>query len=164
MNDAYDFWDHRFFQAEEYEWQPTLFQPVHGMDRIWKGFLKKIGRLVRYDREVIGVHAGRGCPLRASRARRHHSADAQSEARRRPEGRNARAPQGARRPAPYARTAVGVRCPRLRGSAASAASSGKRRELHQRRELRKTRQYTSALTETTKTPVAICRPRVIVTG
>jgi monoamine oxidase len=51
-----DFWDHRFFQAEEYEWQPTLFQPVHGMDHIWKGFLKKVGRLVRYNREVIGVH------------------------------------------------------------------------------------------------------------
>ena len=28
-----DFWNHRFYQAEEYEWQPTLFQPVGGMDR-----------------------------------------------------------------------------------------------------------------------------------
>jgi monoamine oxidase len=26
------------------------------MDHIWKGFLKKVGRLVRYNREVIGVH------------------------------------------------------------------------------------------------------------
>jgi monoamine oxidase len=51
-----DFWSHRFFQAEEYEWQPTLFQPVHGMDHIWKGFLKQVGQLVRYNREVIGVH------------------------------------------------------------------------------------------------------------
>ena len=51
-----DFWSHRFFQAEEYEWQPTLFQPVHGMDHIWKGFLKQVGQLVRYDREVVGVH------------------------------------------------------------------------------------------------------------
>lgn len=51
-----DFWTHRFFQAEEYEWQPTLFQPVHGMDHIWKGFLKQVGQLVRYGREVVGVH------------------------------------------------------------------------------------------------------------
>jgi monoamine oxidase len=51
-----NFWSHRVLQAEEYEWQPTLFQPVHGMDHIWKGFLKNVGQLVRYDREVIGVH------------------------------------------------------------------------------------------------------------
>ena len=51
-----DFWDHRVMQCEEYEWQPTLFQPVHGMDHIWKGFLKKVGSLVHCNREVIGVH------------------------------------------------------------------------------------------------------------
>jgi len=51
-----DFWDHRVMQSEEYEWQPTLFQPVHGMDHIWKGFLKKVGTLITYNREVIGVH------------------------------------------------------------------------------------------------------------
>ena len=32
MNDSYD--------ARGGGW---LFQPVHGMDHIWKGFLKKIG-------------------------------------------------------------------------------------------------------------------------
>ena len=53
------FWKHRFFQAEEYEWQPTLFQPVGGMDMIWReGFLKKtpVGSFIRYKREVIGLH------------------------------------------------------------------------------------------------------------
>jgi monoamine oxidase len=51
-----EFWAYRVSQAEEYEWQPTLFQPARGMDQIWKAFLKKVGRLVRYGREVIGVH------------------------------------------------------------------------------------------------------------
>jgi monoamine oxidase len=54
-----EFWKHRFFQAEEYEWQPTLFQPVGGMDMIWRdGFLKKtpVGNFIRYNREVVGVH------------------------------------------------------------------------------------------------------------
>jgi len=52
-----DFWDRRVMQAEEYEWQPTLFQPVHGMDHIWKGFLKKIpSALIHYGREVVGIH------------------------------------------------------------------------------------------------------------
>jgi monoamine oxidase len=54
-----EFWKHRFFQAEEYEWQPTLFQPVGGMDMIWReGFLKKtpVGNFIRYKREVTGVH------------------------------------------------------------------------------------------------------------
>ena len=53
------FWENRFYQAEEYEWQPTLFQPVGGMDMIWReGFLKKtpVGKFIRYQREVIGVH------------------------------------------------------------------------------------------------------------
>ena len=53
------YWKHRFWQAEEYEWQPTLFQPVGGMDKIWRdGFLKKtnVGNFIRYKREVIGIH------------------------------------------------------------------------------------------------------------
>lgn len=53
-----DFWDHRFYQAEEYEWQPTLFQPVGGMDQIWRyGFLQKspVGRFVYTNQEVVDV-------------------------------------------------------------------------------------------------------------
>lgn len=51
------FWNDRFYQAEEYEWQPTLFQPVGGMDRIWRdGFLKTpIGNRITYEREVVSV-------------------------------------------------------------------------------------------------------------
>jgi monoamine oxidase len=50
------FWLDRFYQAEEYEWQPTLFQPVHGMDRIWAGFLRTpVGQMIRYKREVVSI-------------------------------------------------------------------------------------------------------------
>ncbi|HEX6161237.1 MAG TPA: FAD-dependent oxidoreductase, partial [Thermoanaerobaculia bacterium] len=36
------FWLHRFYQPEDYEWQRTLFQPVGGMDGIVNGFVKRI--------------------------------------------------------------------------------------------------------------------------
>jgi monoamine oxidase len=51
------FWMDRFYQAEEYEWQPTLFQPVHGMDHIWKAFRDKtpVGKLIQYKRELVRV-------------------------------------------------------------------------------------------------------------
>lgn len=50
------FWLDRFYQAEEYEWQPTLFQPVHGMDQIWAGFLRTpVGKMIRYKREVVSI-------------------------------------------------------------------------------------------------------------
>jgi monoamine oxidase len=52
------FWNDRFYQAEEYEWQPTLFQPVGGMDQIWKyGFLQKgrVGRFIEYKQQVVNV-------------------------------------------------------------------------------------------------------------
>ena len=52
------FWNDRFYQAEEYEWQPTLFQPVGGMDMIWReGFLKKtpVGGFIRPKQEVVAV-------------------------------------------------------------------------------------------------------------
>lgn len=50
------FWKDRFYQAEEYEWQPTLFQPVGGMDQIWRGFLRTpVARHIQYGRELAGV-------------------------------------------------------------------------------------------------------------
>lgn len=52
------FWNDRFYQAEEYEWQPTLFQPVGGMDQIWRyGFLQRspVGNFVHYNKEVTHV-------------------------------------------------------------------------------------------------------------
>ncbi len=44
-----------FYQPLEFEWQPTLFQPVGGMDMIWKGFLRQVGTLIAYRSEVTGL-------------------------------------------------------------------------------------------------------------
>ena len=50
-----EFWRFRFYQSFEYEWQPTLFQPVGGMDKIVDGFTRKIGSLVRYNTKVLDI-------------------------------------------------------------------------------------------------------------
>ena len=50
-----EFWRYRFFQSFEYEWQPTLFQPVGGMDKIVDGFVRKVGQLIQYQTEVLNI-------------------------------------------------------------------------------------------------------------
>lgn len=50
-----EFWRYRFYQSFEYEWQPTLFQPVGGMDKIVDGFVRKIGELIYYQTEVLKI-------------------------------------------------------------------------------------------------------------
>lgn len=60
---AAEFWLHRFYQPDDYLWQPTLFQPVGGMDRIVDGLLRGIQRLdgrpideiVRRQQVVTGI-------------------------------------------------------------------------------------------------------------
>lgn len=47
------FWDTRFYQPEDFLWQPTLFQPVGGMDRIVHALADAVGRPnVRTDAAV----------------------------------------------------------------------------------------------------------------
>lgn len=43
------FWQHRFYGEESYDYQPTLFQPIGGIDKIVDGFTRKIGHLINYD-------------------------------------------------------------------------------------------------------------------
>lgn len=50
-----EFWMNHFYQALEFEWQPTLFQPVGGMDKIVEGFKRKIGKLIRYECQVVDI-------------------------------------------------------------------------------------------------------------
>lgn len=50
-----EFWLYRFYQSFEYEWQPTLFQPVGGMDKIVDGFVNKIGNLIQYETQVLNI-------------------------------------------------------------------------------------------------------------
>jgi monoamine oxidase len=56
------FWDHRFYQPEDYEWQATLFQPVGGMDQVVKAFERRIGaeRIIRGAAVVKVETADRG--------------------------------------------------------------------------------------------------------
>jgi monoamine oxidase len=50
------FWDHRFYQPEDYEWQATLFQPVGGMDQVVRAFERRVGaeRITR-GAEVVKI-------------------------------------------------------------------------------------------------------------
>ena len=50
-----EYWRFRFYQSFEYEWQPTLFQPVGGMDKIVDGFVRKIGSLIKYNTKVLDI-------------------------------------------------------------------------------------------------------------
>lgn len=50
-----EYWTNRFYQSFEYEWQPTLFQPIGGMDKIVDGFVNKIGSLIKYDTKVLDI-------------------------------------------------------------------------------------------------------------
>jgi monoamine oxidase len=55
---SYEFWQHSFYDPLEFEWQPTLFQPVGGMDMIVEGFRRQVGHLITYNAPVahIEVH------------------------------------------------------------------------------------------------------------
>ena len=49
------FWEHSFYDPFEFEWQPTLFQPVGGMDMIVEGFMREVGELVTTDAPVSDI-------------------------------------------------------------------------------------------------------------
>jgi monoamine oxidase len=49
------FWTTNFYQPIEHLWQATMFQPVGGMDMIVKGFVRKIGHLIRYGAPVTAI-------------------------------------------------------------------------------------------------------------
>lgn len=70
-----DFWRYRFYQSFEYEWQPTLFQPVGGMDKIVDGFVGKVGPLIRYETEVLNIETRSDGVTIATRNRRTGALD-----------------------------------------------------------------------------------------
>lgn len=53
-----DYWQNSFYDQFEYEWQPTLFQPVGGMDKIVDGFMRQVGHLVRLNAPVSAIENG----------------------------------------------------------------------------------------------------------
>lgn len=50
-----EFWRHRFYQPVDFEWQPTLFEPAGGMDKIVDAFVARVGRQISYRAEVLGI-------------------------------------------------------------------------------------------------------------
>ncbi len=50
-----DLWNNRFFQPFEGDWEPSLFQPVGGMDKFVDGFTKHVGHLIRYGAKVQSI-------------------------------------------------------------------------------------------------------------
>ncbi|HEV7505721.1 MAG TPA: FAD-dependent oxidoreductase [Thermoanaerobaculia bacterium] len=51
-----EFWRHKFYQPMEFEWQPTLFQPVGGMDKLVHGFVTHLPEgMIHYQCEVRHV-------------------------------------------------------------------------------------------------------------
>lgn len=50
------FWDHRFYQPEDYLWQPTLFHPVGGMDKIVQALAAAVGsERIHPEQEVVSI-------------------------------------------------------------------------------------------------------------
>ena len=49
------FWTSMFYQPLDFEWQPTLFQPVGGMDQLVAGFVRRIGDLIRTSAPVVKI-------------------------------------------------------------------------------------------------------------
>ncbi|WP_420126345.1 flavin monoamine oxidase family protein [Longimicrobium sp.] len=58
------FWEHKFYQPEEWDWQPTLFQPRGGMDRIERAMAARLGGRIQLGREVVRVETVEGTPSR----------------------------------------------------------------------------------------------------
>lgn len=52
---ASGFWNNGFYNPVEFEWQPTLFEPVGGMDMIVQGFLAQVGDLITYEAPAVHV-------------------------------------------------------------------------------------------------------------
>jgi monoamine oxidase len=50
-----EFWAHKFYQPEDWDWQPTLFQPRGGMDRIEHAMAVRLGSRIELGREVVRV-------------------------------------------------------------------------------------------------------------
>ena len=55
-----EFWRDGFYNPVEFEWQPTLFEPVGGMDMIVQGFLNQVGALITYEAPVVKITTGTG--------------------------------------------------------------------------------------------------------
>ena len=51
----FDFWNDNFYRPEHYDWQPTMFEPRGGMDKIVDGLKNHVGHLVHHNKEVCNI-------------------------------------------------------------------------------------------------------------
>jgi monoamine oxidase len=54
------FWNQRFYQPEDFEWQATMFQPVAGMDQLVRAFERRVGDSITRGAEVVKVENAEG--------------------------------------------------------------------------------------------------------
>jgi monoamine oxidase len=52
------FWQNIYFQPSEGEWQATLFQPLGGMDKMVDALVKRLGKTIRLNAEVVDINNG----------------------------------------------------------------------------------------------------------
>lgn len=53
------FWERRFYQPEDYEWQATLFQPIGGMDQLVRGMAAALpAGVVRLQHVITKIELG----------------------------------------------------------------------------------------------------------
>ena len=71
------FWQHRFYGEENYDYQPTLFQPIGGMDKIIEAFQRKVGHLIKYNCKVTEIRLLSDGVQVTYRDRRHGSEEMQ---------------------------------------------------------------------------------------
>lgn len=56
---AADFWKHGFYQDSNFHWQTSLFQPVGGMDVIWRMLAAALPTsMITYNAPVTGIELG----------------------------------------------------------------------------------------------------------
>lgn len=54
---ASEFWMHNYYQPDEGDWQPTLFQAVGGMDKIVDAFVQKLRTPIRFHSDVQRIES-----------------------------------------------------------------------------------------------------------
>lgn len=69
------FWRSQFWQNVSFPWQATMFQPIGGMDAIWRALLDYVGDRVVYNAPVRRIRTG----ARGATVTWDASGDAQSE-------------------------------------------------------------------------------------
>lgn len=76
-----NFWQRHFYGEENFDYQPTLFQPVGGMDKIVDAFTRKVGHLIEYNCEATQIRMlENGAGVEVAYRNRKHGREAKMRA------------------------------------------------------------------------------------